>query len=747
MGGRYNGYKTKDISCINKYCTYLQLLFEDLYDFKKLYLNFNNEDKRLYCNKSICVLINKIIISKVFMEKNNIKGELAKNNIKYYVLTLDTMELAKLVFKNVNKKFLEFIFKDNIKYETINPSYKNLEDECLLESERSFIYRYNMILSKIIEEINEFDFINSSSEIGEIYEAVLPKEYKKSMGIFYTPEYIIDYILDNVFYEFSPLGNPFVRVIDISAGAGYFIIKAYDKLKRIFLENIKALQEKYKENIYTIKKGAQTVRLTGEYYWRKENVHYHIINNCIYAADIDIYATQIIAINLFLKDRESYINKVNVINCDSLIRWEKDFKPIIKYLNNKCKLKTYKIKNKDIEESIDYKDREDYVFKTHFKLYKFWRNKFDYIIGNPPWVSLSRKNKKACWETFLKYYIKNYGQCIHSPNLFEYFIKRALEKTKERGYLAFVVPLNFSRNLQYKQLRNEILNQCEIKNLFFNISFSEVVTDGMVFILKNNRKCFNEIKIKVEGKAEYKIGKNELFSCNEYGFAFDNNSYNQNIKNKILENTNFLSEISNTFTGFIGNSKNIYKENIDKFYSKIYKGKNIKRFVCHSCFYYDFKYGDIKGGTKNLKKLKYKGKILVRKTGNEIIAAYDKEGVIIEQSLYGIIDLKESFSYKYILGILNSQLMNWYYKNYLITNKESTPQIKKYRLDKIPIKKCTNYAQEEIEILVDEILKNLKNKNIKETEHYYKILNQKIFEIYGIYNIKTIDYIIKTNHK
>ncbi len=48
-----------------------------------------------------------------------------------------------------------------------------------------------------------------------------------------------------------------------------------------------------------------------------------------------------------------------------------------------------------------------------------------------------------------------------------------------------MVPLNFSRNFQYKQLRNEILNGCEIKNLLFNISFSGVVTDGMVFILKN----------------------------------------------------------------------------------------------------------------------------------------------------------------------------------------------------------------------------------------------------------------------
>lgn len=740
MGVGYNSYKTKDISCINKYCNYLQLVFEDLYDLERLYLN--NEDKTLFCNKALYVLINKIIISKIFMEKNNIKGELAKKNIKYYALTLDTINLVNLVFNNVDKKFLEFIFKDNIKYEHINPSYYSLDNVDFLHYEDNLFYRYNIFLNKIIDEINKFDFIHSSGEIGEIYEKIIAKEYKKSMGIFYTPEHIIDYILENVFYEFSPLENPFVKVIDISAGAGYFIIKAYDKLEKIFLENIKGLQEKYKENIYTIKKRDVTINVTGEYYWQKENLHYHIINNCIYAADIDIYATQIISINLLLKDVQAYVGKVNIVNCDSLIRWEKDFKPTIKYLNNKYKFKIYKIKNKDIEESINYKKREVYNFKAYFKLYKFWRRKFDYIIGNPPWVSLSRKNKKACWENSLEYYIKNYGQCVHSPNLFEYFIKRALEKTKEEGYLAFVVPINFSRNSQYIQLRNEILNEYEIKNLFFNISFSGVITDGMVFILKKNKKCFNKIKIKVQGKDEYRIDKYELFSCNEYGFAYDNNSCNEKIKNKILENSRFLSEISDTFTGFIGDCKYIYKDNVDKSCIKIYKGKNIKKFICHSYFYYDFRDENIKGGTKDLKKLKYRGKILVRKTGNEIIAAYDAEGIIIEQSLYGIINLKESFSYKYILGILNSQLINWYYKNYLVTNKESTPQLKKYRLNKIPIKNCNRNVQGEIEILVDKVVRTLKNKNVKETEYYYKMLNQKVFSIYGINDMKIIKYII-----
>ncbi len=48
------------------------------------------------------------------MEKNNIIGELAKKNIKYYALTLDTISLVNLVFDNADKKFLESIFKDNI---------------------------------------------------------------------------------------------------------------------------------------------------------------------------------------------------------------------------------------------------------------------------------------------------------------------------------------------------------------------------------------------------------------------------------------------------------------------------------------------------------------------------------------------------------------------------------------------------------------------------------------------------------
>ncbi|MCC5440265.1 hypothetical protein LMP53_14520, partial [Clostridium botulinum] len=67
---------------------------------------------------------------------------MAKKNIKYYALTLDTINLVNLVFDNVDKRFLESIFKDNIKYEYINPSYYSLDKEDFLHYEDNLFYRY-----------------------------------------------------------------------------------------------------------------------------------------------------------------------------------------------------------------------------------------------------------------------------------------------------------------------------------------------------------------------------------------------------------------------------------------------------------------------------------------------------------------------------------------------------------------------------------------------------------------------------
>src|SRR5690606_12270935 len=61
-------------------------------------------------------------------------------------------------------------------------------------------------------------------------------------------------------------------------------------------------------------------------------------------------------------------------------------------------------------------------------------------------------------------------------------------------------------------------------------------------------------------------------------------------------------------------------------------------------------------------------------------------GVFPEQSLYFLFDYRIQVNSKYVLALLNSALLNFYYKNKLLTNAESIAQIKKVDLDRLPIK-------------------------------------------------------------
>ena len=90
-------------------------------------------------------------------------------------------------------------------------------------------------------------------------------------------------------------------------------------------------------------------------------------------------------------------------------------------------------------------------------------------------------------------------------------------------------------------------------------------------------------------------------------------------------------------------------------------------------------------------------------------------------------DLK--VSPKHILAVINSRLLNWYYLNRLVTNEDSTPQLKNFDLDNIPIAKSI-FNCEIICRLVDEII-NGKNCNI-DTLRKERSLDFLIYKLYSL---------------
>ncbi|MGL4796875.1 MAG: Eco57I restriction-modification methylase domain-containing protein, partial [Paraclostridium sp.] len=152
------------------------------------------------------------------------------------------------------------------------------------------------------------------------YEKSLSEDIKKSRGIYYTPKFIVDYILKKTLREHDILSNPCPKILDISCGCGNFLLDAYD-----------ILYDMLEYNRYELK---------------IDNIHKHIIENCIYGVDIDQNAIDILINSLANKDEDFKITKTNIYCFDSLNKY-------------------------NLEQNI---------------ISEFWESKFDYIVGNPPYI-------------------------------------------------------------------------------------------------------------------------------------------------------------------------------------------------------------------------------------------------------------------------------------------------------------------------------------------------------------------------
>ncbi len=574
-------------------------------------------------------------------------------------------------------------FKLNSINEKINNRFKLYKINYSASMKELNINTYNLIMN-ILNKYNSLDI----SILGEAYERIISNSCRKNMGVFYTDSYDINTILNLTIDKANIEENPNIKVLDPSCGSGLFLVKAYELLYSKFKSIINNLNDKFSMEKYTVTLDSKKYIVSGRDYWIEDNLHYHIINNCIYGADKDYFAVSITIITLFFLNPEIKNITFNIDYCDSLVQWEQ-----------RCS-------NKSI-----------------------WNNKFDIILGNPPWVSLSRKNKIDISSNAKNYYKEIYKISNYLPNLYIYFIKRSLGLLKLNGVMCFLIPDRLCYNKYLKDFRLYLMQNFIIEKIIVNGRYSNVIAESIILQIKNSMPdlcCRTSLEINSE---QYKFNQNIFLKNTNFEFNYPNHN-SEKLKIKIDQNSTHLSDIFYSYTGFIGDKSLITRSQLGLEYIKILKGKCISPFAINDHFYYPYLKNNLKGGTTNIAKLN-SPKLLVKKTGAFLTAAYDKNGTFIEQSLYGLISKDNSFPVNYVLAILNSDLMNWYYRRFLITNLHSTPQLKKYNLDIIPIKKCSDRHMKIICDVVNKISKQIAL-NSKPDKFLINSLNNIVYSIYDL---------------
>lgn len=381
----------------------------------------------------------------------------------------------------VNEKLFELL-------EDVHKELINTKNAALNEGETS-----NTVIADIIKEILEMlhkeEYSSKayldSTLLGNAYEKFKDIELKKTNGQFYTPNFVIEYIMKKTVAEADVLLDPFIKVLDPACGSGYFLVAAYDILKEKFQKQLGNLQHKFKDEKYEIIKKGKVFILSGKDYWQNENLHYHLLKHCIYGVDIDALAVKLTIINLLKKEPTAYIDELNIVNCDSLIRWEKDYK--IEQLSKKHDMQINPLygiisideKGNENKKTASYKEAKDLN-----KRIELFSNKFDYIIGNPPYIG--HKDLSFEHKAFLKMY---YKEIFKDKSDISYcFIYRFSSKEILRGKISFITSRYFLESPTGLLLRKYIKNNINIENIldFYGVRILENIgIDPVIFTFNN----------------------------------------------------------------------------------------------------------------------------------------------------------------------------------------------------------------------------------------------------------------------
>ena len=125
-------------------------------------------------------------------------------------------------------------------------------------------------------------------------------------------------------------------------------------------------------------------------------------------------------------------------------------------------------------------------------------------------------------------------------------------------------------------------------------------------------------------------------------------------------------------------------------------------------------------------------KLIWRQTAPYPIATIDSKGVWFARSVQAGIITDDSFSYEYILALLNSSYLRFLYSNIVKESGRVFPQVKLTKLKSLPIKKATKDEQLPLVELVQKILSLKKENHAKDVTGLEAEIDELVFDLYGL---------------
>ncbi|WP_371376304.1 Eco57I restriction-modification methylase domain-containing protein [Sporomusa aerivorans] len=562
----------------------------------------------------------------------------------------------------------------------------------------------------------------------------LCRSARKAAGVFYTPTHIVDYILERTLAKHDIVQNPAPKVLDPACGSGNFLVRAYDMLLAKLTDNLPVLQDRYAARQYRIRSGSDIASLDGRRYWRRENLHYHIISHCLFGADVDEQAVRQAERRLGEKDvgRWCELASNNLIVCDSLVRWENP---------------------RDVS-------RKDAAGAVQHRLAEFWTRQYDCVIGNPPYVSfgLNRVGKMtADHSAYLR--AKYPYSAQYKLSYYALFLERGITALKSGGFLGFITPDSYLLGRYYSKIREYILATCSIQELTL---VADKVFNGVlvgvpaITILRKNTavpaKPADTVLITKLADSDrpvisFQYSQN-YFSEQVYKrFRLFFSAQDKAIVEKMEQAPRRFGDLTKIRTGMRSLSVQADIKSKNKLGDTWRPGLTSSAQIIPFGLVYQEDWLDVnpaklnKGGWDAT--VMAGNKIFLRQTGDCLIAAVDCSGLYHLNNIHSIAVLQAGISLEYLVCLLNSRLLNFYYHTVTLEKGRPMAQVDIETVEKLPL--VINPGQHgkltriggQLETLTAGLTPYAEKtpdscRLLTEFTEVYNQMNQVIYEIYGL---------------
>ncbi|HNR01722.1 MAG TPA: TaqI-like C-terminal specificity domain-containing protein [Anaerolineaceae bacterium] len=614
------------------------------------------------------------------------------------------------LFRHADLKYNSGLFNfthdknDNTPPDTFTPALA-IDDRVLKEIIHGLYYPCPYIFKEIPVEI-----------LGQVYEQFLGQvirltaghqakveekpEVRKAGGVYYTPKYIVDYIVANTVGKLlegrTPAEAAALKIVDPACGSGSFLLGAFQYLidwhEKWYLDNDPAKWTRGKAP--ALNEVTNGYRLTT---LKKKEI---LLNN-LHGVDIDAQAVEVTKLSLLLKVLEEESGQLSLgleralpdlgrnIQCGNSLIGEDYFAGQL------------------VVDPAERRRVNPFDWERAFPQV-FSQGGFDAVIGNPPYVFGRDWNSLGISDDVKAYFKRKYKSVIYQMDMFSLFMEQASFLAKFNGFIGQIVPNVWMNNVFSSETRKLILQQAKDLLIYKPEDvFQGITVDTVVYTYEKNFKSidffytidFDQITKHSHIKNKYLIsnfidGKNPITTSGKAEFLY-----------RIKDQHKSLSQYAHITRGVhpyrtggygrsaFGNYQQTQRDVEERPYNSKIKlegyrgfiyGKDLSRFTPPNANDY-IKYGNWLAEPRKpeffVGSRVYSRKIL----GERLVVTVEDKDSIADQQVYISLPKDVVPDAYFLAGILGSKFLGYYIKNYYDEMDKNFPQIKVGQLASLPI--------------------------------------------------------------